>query len=70
MAVRRTVRGASVGRAVLDALVQAARQRGDREAVLHAQASAAPFYSRAGFTERGPSFEEAGIPHVEMVRSL
>jgi len=70
MAVRRTVRGASVGRAVLDALVQAARLRGDREAVLHAQASAAPFYARAGFTERGPAFEEAGIPHVEMVRSL
>jgi YbgC/YbaW family acyl-CoA thioester hydrolase len=70
MAVRRTVRGASVGRAVLVALVQAARLRGDREAVLHAQASAAPFYARAGFTERGPAFEEAGIPHVEMVRSL
>jgi len=70
MAVRRTVRGATVGRAVLDALLQAARQRGDREAILHAQTSAAPFYARAGFVERGPAFEEAGIPHVEMVRSL
>src|SRR5690349_11437070 len=51
MAVRRTVRGAAVGRAVLDALLQAARQRGDREAILHAQMSAAPFYARAGFAE-------------------
>ncbi|WP_141291923.1 GNAT family N-acetyltransferase, partial [Ideonella azotifigens] len=34
------------------------------------QTSAAPFYSRAGFTSRGPVFEEAGIQHVEMVRAL
>jgi predicted GNAT family N-acyltransferase len=38
--------------------------------VLHAQLSAAPFYTRAGFVERGPVFEEAGIPHVEMARAL
>jgi YbgC/YbaW family acyl-CoA thioester hydrolase len=70
MAVRSSMRGSRIGRAVLDALVLAARQRGDREALLHAQYSAAPFYARAGFTERGPVFEEAGIPHVEMVRTL
>ena len=70
MAVRQAVRGSQVGRAVLDALLQVARQRGDREAILHAQMSAAPFYQRAGFIARGPAFEEAGIPHVEMVRSL
>ena len=43
MAVRQSVRGSGVGRAVLDALLEAARQRGDREAILHAQLSAAPF---------------------------
>jgi len=36
--------------------------------VLSAQRSAAGFYARLGFEERGPDFEEAGIPHVEMVR--
>ena len=70
MAVRQTVRGSGVGRAVLDALLQAAKQRGDREAMLHAQLSAASFYGRAGFATRGPVFDEAGIPHVEMVRTL
>jgi len=70
MAVRQAMRGSRVGRAVLDALMEAARQQGFREAVLHAQVSAAPFYARAGFAERGPVFEEAGIPHVEMVRAL
>jgi len=70
MAVLNTMRGSRVGRAVLDALTQAAKERGYREALLHAQMSAAPFYTRAGFTTRGPVFEEAGIPHVEMVRAL
>lgn len=70
MAARRTMRGGGVGRAVLDALMQAARERGYHEALLHAQTSAAGFYSRAGFVERGPEFDEAGIPHVEMVKNL
>lgn len=70
MAVLRPMRGTRIGRAVLDALMAAARARGDREVLLHAQISAAPFYQRAGFTERGPQFDEAGIPHVEMVRTL
>jgi YbgC/YbaW family acyl-CoA thioester hydrolase len=70
MAVSRTMRGSGVGRHVLEALMKAARARGDREAVLHAQSSAANFYTRAGFSTRGPEFDEAGIPHVEMVRTL
>ncbi len=70
MAVLAPMRGGRIGRSVLDALMQAARERGFREALLHAQMSAAPFYTRAGFNTRGPVFEEAGIPHVEMVRAL
>ena len=70
MAVRRALRGSRVGRAVLEALMQAARDRGEREVILHAQMSAEPFYRRAGFSQRGPVFEEAGIAHAEMVRAL
>jgi YbgC/YbaW family acyl-CoA thioester hydrolase len=70
MAVSQAMRGSGVGRHVLDALMKAAKARGDREAVLHAQMSAASFYARAGFVPRGPEFDEAGIPHVEMVRIL
>jgi YbgC/YbaW family acyl-CoA thioester hydrolase len=70
MAVSQSVRGSGVGRAVLDALMQEARVRNDREVLLHAQASAASFYARAGFSPRGEMFEEAGIPHIEMVRVL
>jgi predicted GNAT family N-acyltransferase len=50
--------------------MDAARAKGYREAVLHAQTSAAPFYVRAGFATRGPMFEEVGIPHIEMARTL
>ena len=70
MAVSQTVRGSGVGRAVLDALTDAARQRGDQEIVLHAQTSAQAFYARSGFSPRGAVFEEAGIAHIEMARRL
>jgi YbgC/YbaW family acyl-CoA thioester hydrolase len=70
MATLATVRGAGLGRAVLGALVNAARERGDREVMLHAQASAVPFYDRNGFTRSGVEFVEAGLPHVEMQRRL
>jgi YbgC/YbaW family acyl-CoA thioester hydrolase len=70
MAVSQTMRGSGVGHAVLEALMKAARESGYREAVLHAQMSAAAFYTRAGFVTRGAMFEEVGIPHIEMVRTL
>lgn len=70
MAVLPSVRGSGIGRAVLEALMDSARARGEREVLLHAQTSAAPFYLRAGFQPRGPQFDEAGIAHVEMVRGL
>jgi YbgC/YbaW family acyl-CoA thioester hydrolase len=70
MAVHQALRGAGVGRQVLDALLEAARARGDREATLHAQCSAESFYRAAGFQARGEIFEEAGIPHIEMARAL
>ena len=69
MAVLQTMRGADIGRALLEALIEAARRRGDHEVLLHAQMSAAGFYTRAGFSMRGSPFDEAGIAHVEMVRA-
>ena len=70
MAAVQAVRGSGVGRAVLEALMQAARARGDNEVRLHAQTSAQAFYTRAGFTRCGPVFEEAGLPHIEMSRPV
>jgi YbgC/YbaW family acyl-CoA thioester hydrolase len=70
MAAKRVLRGAHLGRSVLDALVQRATVRGDTLVLLHAQRSAAGFYAKAGFTERGAPYDEVGIAHIDMVRSL
>lgn len=70
VAVDHAVRGARVGQAVMQALEEAARSRGDRRIVLHAQRSAVPFYDRLGYQRVGEPFDEAGIPHQEMVKVL
>ena len=70
MAVTKPMRGSDLGARVLHALMDAARARGDRQVVLHAQCSAEGFYKRAGFAPHGAVFEEAGIAHIEMVRTL
>jgi YbgC/YbaW family acyl-CoA thioester hydrolase len=70
MASKRVLRGSNLGRQVLDALVQKAKQRGDKEVLLHAQRSAAGFYAKSGFQERGEPFDEVGIPHIEMFKTL
>lgn len=70
MAVHRVLRGGRYGQQVLDALMGAARERGDRQVILHAQRSAEGFYRRLGFQPSGEPFEEAGIAHIEMVKAL
>ena len=70
MAVAGGVRGAGVGGQLLQALIQAGRERGLSELVLHAQTSAEGFYRRAGWQAAGAVFEEAGVPHQTMRLSL
>ena len=70
MAVLATARGTGVGFKVLEALMAKAQALGYSELALNAQTHAAPFYARAGFEQVGEEFEEAGIPHVEMRKTL
>ncbi|MFC5523372.1 YbgC/FadM family acyl-CoA thioesterase [Polaromonas jejuensis] len=70
MAVHRALRGSHTGQSILEALLDAARQRGDAEVMLYAQCSAEGFYQRLGFAPRGEPFDEVGIPHIEMFRRL
>jgi YbgC/YbaW family acyl-CoA thioester hydrolase len=69
LAVNRVLRGAGLGQMALKALLAAAGERGHREVMLHAQASAKDFYLVQGFVPRGVPFQEAGIEHIEMVRT-
>ena len=70
MAVTDQVRGAGVGQAVLAALMEAARQRGDTAIELHAQLTAERFYAGRGFRRSSEPYEEAGLPHVKMRAAL
>ena len=70
MAVLKEWRGKGVGGAILERLIAAARERGDKEIELFAQTHALEFYGRYGFVENGEVFEEAGIPHQAMRRTL
>ncbi|MGA0572600.1 YbgC/FadM family acyl-CoA thioesterase [Variovorax sp. VNK109] len=70
MAVSRVLRGANLGQAVLRALEDVARQRGDKAIHLHAQRSAEAFYRRLGYGIAGEPFEEVGIPHIGMKLDL
>jgi predicted GNAT family N-acyltransferase len=66
MAVLREWRGLGVGTGLLRHLVEAARQAGLSQVVLHAQSHAIGFYTRHGFVAQGEEFLEAGIPHRAM----
>lgn len=70
LAVIAQYRGEGVGAELLQCLLDIARQRGQKELYLHAQADAVAFYERAGFTARGEPFQEAGITHRDMHLSL
>ncbi len=70
MAVRKAARGTGVGSALLLALMEQARQRGDQLVALSSQSHAAPFYERHGFAVEGDEFFEAGIAHINMQHSF
>jgi predicted GNAT family N-acyltransferase len=66
MAVQSSRRNQGIGKSILNALIQTAKEKGAQECILHAQTHAIAFYAKADFEPHGPIFDEAGIPHVEM----
>lgn len=63
-------RGTGAGVAIMRGLMDLAAERGFTEVYLNAQVSAAGFYERLGFRADGPEFDEVGIPHQRMRRSV
>ena len=70
MAVEQDRRRAGVGGLVLNFLEDQGRARGFRQITLHAQEYVKSFYAGHGYREVGDIFEEAGIPHREMIKEL
>jgi predicted GNAT family N-acyltransferase len=70
MAVLQAHRMAGVGSKLLQALEEEARRREVTAITLHAQLYALEFYRKHGYEPVGTLFEEAGIPHIEMHKSM
>lgn len=62
-------RGTGLGAALIRAAVEASRGKAT-QAKLGAQTHALGFYEKLGFTPTGPVYDDAGIPHRDMVRAL
>ena len=66
-----TQRGTGLGVALMRAAIDQARSLpGISRVRLGAQTYALGFYERLGFAAQGPEFDDAGIPHREMVLTL
>jgi len=70
MAVLPEWRGLGVGAAVLESLLAWAIDEQRQQIILHAQVHAMGFYRGFGFREFGAVFDEAGIAHQRMIKTL
>jgi len=70
MAVLKEWRNKKVGTALLNRIVQIARESGMQQVVLNAQTTAIGFYEKFGFQIAGEEFMDAGIPHYRMILPL
>jgi predicted GNAT family N-acyltransferase len=70
MAVLAPFRGSGIGKQILRRLIELANAQGAKSVILHSQVSAIPFYEKLGFQAEGPTYDEAGIPHRNMILLL
>ncbi|WP_217557791.1 GNAT family N-acetyltransferase [Paenibacillus sp. GbtcB18] len=71
IAVVKSSRGTGLGSVLVQAMEAHAKELGYTGAVLDAQCQAEPFYKKIGYeTIPGEPFDDAGILHVRMVKSL
>lgn len=70
MAVLAQFRGKGMGKQILRRLIDLAKLEGASSLILHSQLAAIPFYEKLGFQAEGSSYEEAGIPHRNMILLL
>lgn len=70
VAVREVHRGEGWGQRLMAAVEAEARERGLDTLVLHSQTHVEAFYAALGYETVSGEFEDAGIRHVEMRKSL
>jgi predicted GNAT family N-acyltransferase len=70
VAVVETARETGLGREIMAVVEETAGASGYDSVLLHAQAPVVGFYERLDYEITSEEFEEAGIPHREMRKSL
>lgn len=70
VAVAPECQGRGVGRQLVLGSEEFARLEGYRELTLHARLTAVPFYLALGYERRGEIFQEIGLPHQIMRKTL
>ena len=70
MAILSPFRNKGLGHQIMKALIEVAKSKEISSLILHAQVSAIPFYEKLGFIANGPIYDEAGIPHRNMMMVL
>jgi predicted GNAT family N-acyltransferase len=70
VAVLSTYRGQGLGKALMETAIAYLDRQSVAEIKLNSQVHAKAFYEKLGFIPRGKEFDDAGILHIEMRRSL
>ena len=70
LAVLPTFRKRGIAKRLMTTALQIIADRGDRVVVVHAQEYIKKLYQHLGFEQVGAKFEEAGIPHVKMIKNI
>ena len=70
VAVSPDLQGRGIGRKLVSLSEEIARQTASQEMVLHAREVALQFYERLGYEAEGEPFEEVGLRHWRMRKSL
>ena len=70
MAVREAHQGSGLGRQLMQEVETLLRREGIGHFMLHARHTAVGFYEKLGYKAVGEPFEEVGIPHQRMEKSL
>ena len=70
MCVEPTLQRRGLGRQLIAALECWAKTQGIERLFLHARAQVAEFYVRLGYQAVGQAFQEIGMPHLRMEKSL
>lgn len=68
LAVLPDYRNQGIGKQLMVSALSAIAQRGRSLVIVHAQAYIAQLYQQLGFAIVGEKFNEAGIPHVKMIK--